>query len=135
LKVSVRMSTNYELFEYFFRNDWCFESKKIFVILDKVSEEEKTIFNANTKTIDWRIHSQLNVYGMQKFVYRMDSKLPFYESSTLINRFNTGYFYDLQTAVEKFKKVKTFDCADLFDNILYSQRVQTEFNRQYDVQN
>lgn len=57
LKVSVRMSTNYELFEYFFRNDWCFESKKIFVILDKVSEEEKSIFNANTKTIDWRIHS------------------------------------------------------------------------------
>lgn len=107
LKVAIRLNTNYDLFEFFFNNDWCFESKNIFGILDYLSDEEKATFACNTKSINWRIHSALNVYGMQKFIFRMDSKLPYYESSTLISRFNKGYFYDIQTSLDKFKKVKS----------------------------
>jgi len=40
-----------DLFRYFYSNDWCFEQKKLYVILDQMSVEEQEIFECNSKLI------------------------------------------------------------------------------------
>jgi hypothetical protein len=52
-KMNDRVLGFINLFRPFYSNDWCFETKNIFMILNSLSEEEKEIFNCNVKTIDW----------------------------------------------------------------------------------
>ena len=46
-----------DIFMHFFRNDWCFENKLFNTIADMLSDEEKEIFNANPKQINWTLCS------------------------------------------------------------------------------
>ncbi len=61
-KLNDRMLQFTEIFKPFTINDWCYESKGVFKVLDQMSEHEKTVFNANPRTIDWKVVSSLNLY-------------------------------------------------------------------------
>lgn len=61
-KMNDRMLQFTEIFKPFTINDWCYESKRIFKVLELMNDNEKTVFNANPKTIDWKIVTQLNLY-------------------------------------------------------------------------
>lgn len=50
-----------------------FENKLVFEILDSVSDEEREIFNADPRIIDWKLMAKLSAYGMQKFVMKQES--------------------------------------------------------------
>ena len=38
---------------FFINGDWHFENKKIFDVIDKLSDEEKELFSCDVRQIDW----------------------------------------------------------------------------------
>lgn len=96
VKVSNRVSLVERLFRYFINNDWCFENRQLYETLVNMDPEERKIFNCDPKTIEWKSMSGLNVYGLQKYMFRMDVSPPFSEQRQLITPLNINYFQDSQ---------------------------------------
>ena len=69
-KMNNKVDQLHDIFEFFFSNDWCFETSKIFEILNMLSENERKAFNCNPKVIDWKLLCQLNIYGIQKYFFK-----------------------------------------------------------------
>lgn len=81
-----------KLFRHFVKNDWCHESRRVDELLELLVPEERKLFNFDPRTIDWRVLCALNLYGLQKFMFRMDVSLPFSEQRRLITPLNINYF-------------------------------------------
>jgi hypothetical protein len=78
-KVTNRNVLLEKLFRHFVKNDWCFETRRLDELLHLMPAEERKLFNFDPRTIDWRVLCALNVYGLQKYMFRMDVSLPFSE--------------------------------------------------------
>ena len=94
-KMNKRVALVESLFRYFVENEWCFESKRCVDIMEEMTEDERTEFRCNPKAIDWKVASFMNLYGIQKHVFRMDVCMPFQEQNKLISRVNVRYFEDI----------------------------------------
>jgi hypothetical protein len=64
IKLNKRVTVVEKLFRHFTWNDWCFESKQVFEVIDWMDPEERSIFNCNVRTIEWKVLSALNIYGI-----------------------------------------------------------------------
>jgi hypothetical protein len=95
-KLNNRVAVVEKLFRHFVATDWCFESIKIVEIFDNMDPEQRKLFNCNPRVIDWKVLTALNLYGLQKYVLRMDVSPPFHEQSKLITPLNMNYFQDAQ---------------------------------------
>lgn len=42
-----------DIMNFFINGDWHFENKKIFDVIDKLSDEEKELFSCDVRQIDW----------------------------------------------------------------------------------
>jgi len=129
-KMNKRVTVLEKLFRHFTSHDWCFESKKIFEVIDWMDADERVIFNCNVRTIDWKVLCALNGYAIQKFMFRMDVSLPFSEQSRLISPININYFEDSSNFFRKSSKIRARDLSKLMDKVLFSERVQTELRNQ-----
>ena len=88
-----------------------------------LDEEEKVLFNFNPKTIHWRALTHLMVYGMQRFIFKMDVSLPSH-SHNLIQKVNVHYFEDTSIFFAKTRKIKSKNMDHYLEKVLYSDRVQ-----------
>ena len=92
-----------------------------------LSAEEYPIFSANPKAINWKICVALFIYGIQKYIMKQDVNMPHYETSSLIQKYNRGYFDDFFTIIQyKGQKIKSANLDKLFPKVLYSERVQSK---------
>lgn len=130
VKLNKRVDTLEKLFRYFVYNDWCYESKRVFEVIDWMAPAERALFNCNPRTIDWPALCALNIYGLQKYMFRMDVSLPFSEQSRLISPINMNYFEDSQHFFRKTSKIRARDLSKLCDRVLFQDRVQSELRNQ-----
>lgn len=64
VKLNKRVDTLEKLFRYFVYNDWCYESRKVFEVIDWMDSDERKIFNFSPRSIDWPHLCALNIYGL-----------------------------------------------------------------------
>lgn len=126
MKMNKRVTVLEKLFRHFTSNDWCFESKQIFEVIDWMDEDDRVLFNCNVRTINWKVLCALNGYSIQKFMFRMDVSLPFSEQNRLISPININYFEDSNNFFRKTSKIRGRDLSKLIEKVLFSDRVQTE---------
>lgn len=68
--------------------------------------EDRVSFNFNPKTIEWTNMSYLMVYGIQKYMMKMDVALPS-DQSNLIQKVNIRFFEDSAIFLAKSNKIKS----------------------------
>lgn len=123
IKLNKRITVVEKLFRHFTNNDWCFESKRIFEVIDWMDEDDRKVFNCNVRSIDWRVLCALNGYSIQKFMFRMDVSLPFSEQNRLISPININYFEDSSNFFKKTSKIRARNLSKLIERVLFSDRV------------
>ncbi|CDW88677.1 male sterility protein [Stylonychia lemnae] len=128
-KLNDKVSQVVELLKEFTLNDWCFESKRVLEIHQQLDEADKVNWNFNPKTIDWPLMSHLMVYGIQKFMMKMDVALP-HEQQNLLQKVNTRYFEDAAQFYSKTNKVKGVNLDKLIDKVMFCDRVQNQLRIQ-----
>ena len=100
-----------------------FETININKLLNQLNKAEKEIFDCNPKHLDWKILSQLNLYGIAQFFFKQDMTPPNQENQ-LINKFKDSYFDDIgRVFFNKGQKIKEVDLEKFFERIIYSPRV------------
>lgn len=94
-----------------------------------MSEEERVEFNCNPKTIDWVLGSSLNVYGIQKFMMKMDVYMPTVQTS-LIQKVSPNFFQDATNFLAKSNKVKSKNLDSIIAKVIFSDKVQSQIRKQ-----
>lgn len=84
----------YELFSHFTKNEWIYESKKIFELEAEMSSEERQIFYVDPKTFDWGTATGLYALGVEKFmnkqdIYEVDDRTSFLLNKNKFRRFDS----------------------------------------------
>jgi hypothetical protein len=67
--------------------------------------DDRKVFNFNPRTIDWRVLSSLNLYGIQKYYFKMDVSAPYHEQNRLISPMNINYLQDARDFIAKTNKI------------------------------
>lgn len=109
----------YTLFEHFTTGEWIFETKKIYEYLSELSEEERILFQADPKAVDWKVGIPLYGYGAQKFLMNMDPILPMKQTQPLIRKNHFEYFEDIKYAFLS-RPIVTVDIEQLRKDALNS---------------
>lgn len=81
-------------------------------------------FNFNPKTIEWKTCSYLMIYGIQKYMMKMDVALP-YDQKNLLNKLNVKYFEDSALFMAKCNKIKHVNLDKLIEKVIFSDKIQT----------
>ena len=127
-KLNDKIFQIYELLRDFTLNDWCFETRRLPAWLDALDAADRADFNCNPRSIDWALGSQLNVYGIQKFMMKMDVYPP-NEQSSIITKVAPSFLQDTSGFLAKASKVRERSLEPLVSKVLYSERVQSEIRR------
>ena len=62
----------YELFAHFTRNEWIYESNKIYEFEAQLTPEEREIFYLDPKTYDWDTATALYAKGIEYYMNKQD---------------------------------------------------------------
>src|SRR3569833_961003 len=76
-KLNQNLFKMYELFDFFVANNWVYENKLIYSIMDGMVPEERALFICNPMSFHWRDGIRIFVFGLQKFVLKQDVSLSF----------------------------------------------------------
>jgi hypothetical protein len=105
-----------------------YELKRIIELMDRLSPEERTIYNCNPKNLDWEVFTHLNCYGYQKFVFKQDVSLPHVESRQLIQKSGQKMFEDVNLIFfKKAARLNDINLQSYFEKVLYSGRLSNLF--------
>jgi len=125
-KMNQKLYSVLDLFRFFFHNDWCFEQKNIFQILNRMSPEEQQIFECNPKLINWVQLIDLMFYGLSRFVFKHDVAEPHNNVSQLIPKHRKVFADYYRVFLKKGSQIRSFNLESLFEQAIYSERVQLE---------
>ena len=75
-KVSKKMHDMQIQFFPFINNTWIFESKQNQLLWSLISPEERTEFNIDIRSIDWRECIFANTFGVRRFFFKEDTPAP-----------------------------------------------------------
>eukprot|EP00347_Sterkiella_histriomuscorum_P008623 403344386 len=128
-KLNDKLDQIVDLLKDFTIGDWCFESKRAFELFDMMHPEDRVTWNFNPKTIEWTSCSYLMVYGIQKYMMKMDVPLP-YDQSNLINKLNIKFFEDSALFMAKCNKIKNVNLDKLIEKVIFSDRIQSQIKIQ-----
>lgn len=88
------MGDLYELFAHFTRNEWIYESKKIFEFEAMLTPEEREIFYVDPRTFDWKQATCLYGKGVEYYmnkqdIYEVDDRTGFLLNKNKFRNFDT----------------------------------------------
>lgn len=92
--VNEKLGDLYELFAHFTRNEWIYESKKIYELEARMTPEEREIFYVDPKTFDWAQATCLYGKGIEYFmnkqdIYEVDDRTGFLLNKNKFRNFDT----------------------------------------------
>ncbi|RUS86138.1 hypothetical protein EGW08_006086 [Elysia chlorotica] len=77
VKIQDRLSKAVTTLEFFTSNEWTFHNDNIFLLLNRMSEEDKRTFCFDPRSIDWKKYMLNYCLGVKEFVLKEDiSQLP-----------------------------------------------------------
>ncbi|GFO50602.1 fatty acyl-coa reductase [Plakobranchus ocellatus] len=77
VKIQDRLSKAVTTLEFFTSNEWTFHNDNIFLLLNRMSEEDKQTFCFDPRSIDWKKYMLNYCLGVKEFVLKEDiSQLP-----------------------------------------------------------
>ena len=94
---------------FFINGDWHYENKKIFGVLDKLSAEERTIFNCDVRKINWPDYIVNYIKGLSIWALSEDQIEPVHNLKQIIHK-NKRRFSDITFALKprnNFKEKNT----------------------------
>jgi hypothetical protein len=94
---------------FFINGDWHYENKKIFDVLDKLSHEERTIFNCDVRKIHWPDYMVDYIKGLSIWALSEDQIEPVHNLKQIIHK-NKRRFSDITFALKprnNFKEKNT----------------------------
>ena len=91
--VNEKLGDLYELFAHFTRNEWIYESKKIYELEAQMTIEERQIFYVDPKTFDWGTATRLYALGVEHFmnkqdIYEVDDRTSFLLNKNKFRKFD-----------------------------------------------
>jgi hypothetical protein len=92
--VNDKLGDLYELFSHFTRNEWIYESKKIYELEAQMTPEERQIFYVDPKTFDWGTATCLYAKGVEHYmnkqdIYEVDDRTSFLLNKNKFRRFDS----------------------------------------------
>ena len=94
---------------FFINGDWHYENKKILDVIDKLSAEERIIFNCDVRTINWPDFIVDYIKGLSIWALSEDQIEPVHNLKQIIHK-NKRRFSDITFAMKprnNFKEKKT----------------------------
>ena len=94
---------------FFINGDWHYENKKIFDVLDKLSQEERAIFNCDVRKIHWPDYMVDYIKGISIWALSEDQIEPVNNLKQIIHK-NKRRFSDITFALKprnNFKEKNT----------------------------
>lgn len=77
VKIQDRLSKAVTTLEFFTSNEWHFHNDNIFMLLGKMTEEDRRTFCFDPRSIDWKKYMLNYCLGVKQFVLKEDiSELP-----------------------------------------------------------
>ena len=77
MKIQDRLSKAVTTLEFFTSNEWTFHNDNIFLLLNRMSEEDKRTFCFDPRSIDWKKYMLNYCLGVKEFVLKEDiNQLP-----------------------------------------------------------
>ena len=95
-----KLDEMYDLFQHFTRNNWVYETKKIYEFLEQMSAAEKEEFYIDPKTFDWMNATHLYAYGTESYMFKEDRVAPDGKSLMLLHKNQFRYFDDVQRVMK-----------------------------------
>lgn len=75
-KIQNRIDSTTVLFEFFFANEWLYDSTKLHNVFDTLSHEDKAEFACDMRKFNWRSFLEDYVHGLKIFVLKEDWVAP-----------------------------------------------------------
>lgn len=87
--------------EYFTTREWDFQTKAMIQIWDRMSEEDKKMFNFDIRQLNWNHYLEMYMLGVKKYIFKEDmSNLP--EARKQFNRWVFSFVRTRKLARRKF---------------------------------
>lgn len=99
-KMSKKINGMITVFDFFMRGDWHYENKKIYKLINMMSEEERKEFHCDSKGFDWAPYLEDYLKGMVIFVLKEDKIAPEFKMTQVMIK-NYTYFDHLKE-VQKY---------------------------------
>jgi len=106
---------------FFINGDWHYENKKIFSVLDKLSPEERTIFNCDVRKINWPDFIVNYIKGLSIWALSEDQIEPVHNLKQIIHK-NKRRFSDITFAMKPRNNFKEKNTQIYEKSILDQQR-------------
>jgi len=76
VKMQDRLSKAVTTLEFFTSNEWQFHNDNMFMLMSKMTEEDKAKFSFDARCINWKKYVTNYCFGVQQYVLKEESNLP-----------------------------------------------------------
>ena len=112
----------YMIFDHFTMNTWNYMSNYSDRAWQVMSDEERSEFMFDVKTIDWNRAEQNFMFGIRRFFLKEDLMPPEAQFKQLLQKTHVDYFVDLKVMMQASKNVYRRSNADYFSEILSHEK-------------
>ena len=116
-----RLSKAVTTLEFFTSNEWQFHNDNMFMLMSKMTEEDKAKFSFDARCINWKKYVTNYCFGVQQYVLKEESNLP--KARIALQRFIS--FYLLRTILVVIEIYRLF--------IFYSSIIVRSYGRTVQV--
>ena len=88
------------IFEFFVTTKWNMENRKIYEILNRISQQEKIEFNCDVKSIIWPQYFEKYLKGLAIWVLKEDMVAPQHNFKQIVLKNRMEYFKDFKSTME-----------------------------------
>ena len=101
--VNEKINDLYELFQHFTKNQWIYETQKIYEFDALMTPQERQDFFIDPKTFDWFQGANLYGYGIEKYMHKVDVVQPDGNQMMIIHKNQFRYFDDIKRAFSELE--------------------------------